>query len=432
MVGNDLRYAGRFPVSLEGSETVSDASGHVALNLPAADKPSRYLLTVSASDGAAYRVTTTKEILIERGLAHYSLSTAAQYSNSGESVVFRYAALESSKQVPVTYEWLRLEDRTSHSGELPSGGKSFTVNFAKPGNYNLTLRDKDGLILAGLSHAVSGKGSTAHTGTVDIVADKTLYQPGETAKMLITFPEPIDEALLTLERDRVEQQSLLSHPANWLTLQRLNDTQYEARVPVSNSFAPNITFSVLYTRNGQYSFQNAGIKVAVPQLDIRVKTDKTHYQPGELVNVELTSSLKGKPVSAQLTVGVVDEMIYALQPEIAPNIGKFFYPLGRNNVRTSSSLSFISYDRALSSEPVAPGATNRSERRVKMLERPRREEVDTAAWMPSLTTDKQGKAYFTFLMPDSLTRWRITARGMNGDGLVGQGRAYLRSEKIST
>ncbi|MCF2053969.1 alpha-2-macroglobulin family protein, partial [Escherichia coli] len=49
MVGNDLRYAGRFPVSLEGSETVSDASGHVALNLPAADKPSRYLLTVSAS-----------------------------------------------------------------------------------------------------------------------------------------------------------------------------------------------------------------------------------------------------------------------------------------------------------------------------------------------------------------------------------------------
>ncbi|EEW1663288.1 alpha-2-macroglobulin family protein [Escherichia coli] len=347
----------------------------------------------------------------------------------GESVVFRYAALESSKQVPVTYEWLRLEDRTSHSGELQSGGKSFTVNFAKPGNYNLTLRDKDGLILAGLSHAVSGKDSTSHSGTVDIVADKTLYQPGETAKMLITFPEPIDEALLTLERDRVEQQSLLSHPANWLTLQRLNDTQYEARVPVSNSFAPNITFSVLYTRNGQYSFQNAGIKVAVPQLDIRVKTDKTHYQPGELVNVELTSSLKGKPVSAQLTVGVVDEMIYALQPEIAPNIGKFFYPLGRNNVRTSSSLSFISYDQALSSEPVAPGATNRSERRVKMLERPRREEVDTAAWMPSLTTDKQGKAYFTFLMPDSLTRWRITARGMNGDGLVGQGRAYLRSEK---
>ena len=115
----------------------------MALNLPAADKPSRYLLTVSASDGAAYRVTTTKEILIERGLAHYSLSTAAQYSNSGESVVFRYAALESSNRFLLRMNGCRLEDRTSHSGELQSGGKSFTVNFAKPGNYNLTLRDKD-------------------------------------------------------------------------------------------------------------------------------------------------------------------------------------------------------------------------------------------------------------------------------------------------
>ncbi|WP_272725826.1 alpha-2-macroglobulin family protein, partial [Escherichia coli] len=69
------------------------------------------------------------------------------------------------------------------------------------------------------------------------------------------------------------------------------------------------------------------------------------------------------------------------------------------------------------SEPVAPVATNRSERRVKMHERPRRGQEDNAAWMPSLPTDKQGKAYFTFLMPDSLTRWRITAREMNGDGL---------------
>lgn len=86
---------------------------------------------------------------------------------------------------------------------------------------------------------------------------------------------------------------------------------------------------------------------------------------------------------------------------------------------TNSSLSFISYDQAPPSEPAVPGATNRSERRVKMLERPRREEVDTVTRVPSLITDKQGKVYFTFPMLDSLTRWRIIARGVNGDGLVG-------------
>ncbi len=109
---------------------------------------------------------------------------------------------------------------------------------------------------------------------------------------------------------------------------------------------------------------------------------------------------------------------------------QIFYPLGEH-VRTSSSLSFISYDQALSSEPVAPGATQRAA--IEMLERPRREEVDTAAWMPSLTTDKQGKRIPRLLLSQRLVSatpgWRITARGMNGDGLVGQGRAYLRSEK---
>ncbi|WES70681.1 alpha-2-macroglobulin [Superficieibacter sp. HKU1] len=429
MVGNDLRYAGHFPIELASTEMTSDEAGRVALNLPAAAKPSRYLLTVSASDGAAYRVNSTKEILIERGLASYSLKSAPQFSTPGDDVVFHYSALTSEKQKPVKYEWIRLEDRQTQRGNVAADGESFTVRFDKPGNYTLTLRDKDDLIIGAITHTVTGPGSKAQTGTIDITPDKTQYQPGETAKMLITFPEPVQDALLTLERDSVEKQSLLSRPARWLTIQRLNDTQYVAQVPVVDAFAPNTTFSVLYTRNGQYSFQNAGIKVVTPHLDIQVKTDKTHYQPGELVNVELTSLLEGKPAPATLTVGVVDEMIYALQPEIAPNIGTFFYPLGRNNVRTSASLSFISYDQALSSEPTMPGATNRSERRVKMLERPRREDVDTAAWQPSLKTDKQGKAYFTFLMPDSLTRWRITARGMNADGLVGQRRAFLRSEK---
>lgn len=72
---------------------------------------------------------------------------------------------------------------------------------------------------------------------------------------------------------------------------------------------------------------------------------------------------------------------------------------------------------------------NRSERGVKVLERPRREDVDTAAWQPELVTDAQGKASFSFRMPDSLTRWRITARAIDDNGQVGQKKQFLRSEK---
>ncbi len=429
MVGNDLRYVGRFPVELTSTTLTTDDAGRARLVLPAAEKPSRYLLTMSASDGAAYRVTNTKEILIERGDAHFTLETPRRFSKAGEEVTFNYRSSRPGAQQPDSYEWIRLEDRQQASGQLPAQGESFSVRFEQPGTYSLMLRSKDRLILAGTSHTVSGEGGKAEAGTVEIVPDKALYQPGDTAQVLVTFPEAVDDALLTLERDRVEHLALLSRAADWITLQKLNDTQYVAQLRIKETWAPNITFSVLYTRHGQYSFQNAGIRVAVPQLDVQVNTDKSHYQPGELVSVELTTLFGGKPVSAQLTASVVDEMVYALQPEIAPSISQFFYSPGRNNVRTSASLSFISYDQALSSVPTSPGVTNRSERRVKMLERPRREEVDTAAWLPSLTTDTRGKARFTFIMPDSLSRWRITARAINEQGIVGQTSAFLTSDK---
>ncbi len=169
--------------------------------------------------------------------------------------------------------------------------------------------------------------------------------------------------------------------------------------------------------------------MVAPQIDVAITTDKEAYQPGDTVSVDLTTQFAGKPIPAHLTVSVVDEMVYALQPEVAPTIDQFFYHPRRNNVRTSASLSFISYDVALPGSPGAPGKANRSERGVKVLERPRREDVDTAAWQPELITDANGKTRFTFKMPDSLTRWRITARAIADDGQVGQKKQFVRSEK---
>lgn len=430
MVGNDLQYQGKFPVEMKIKEFTSNEQGQVAFNLPAAEKPSRYLLTVSASDGEAFRVKSSKEILIERGVAQYTLETAQRFSQVNESVLFRYSSTQSGTTKVASYEWLRLEDQHRESAPIPaSSNDSFSVTFRQPGTYNLMLRSDSGLLLGSISHSVSGKNVRANIGNVDIVLDKAQYQVGETAQALITFPEPLEEALLTLERDRVESSALLSKGGDWLTITRISDTQYQATIPVKEAFSPNLTFSVLYTLHGQFTFQNAGIRVAVPKLDVNIRTEKTHYQPGDRVNVTIATSLNGKPVPAQVTVSVVDAMIYALQPEIAPEIGQFFNHPRRNNVRTSSSLSFISYDQALSGMPGAPGRTNYSARSVKVLERARREEIDTAAWIPTLKTNAQGQAAFSFRMPDSLTRWRITSRALNDSGLVGESRQYVTSDK---
>lgn len=428
MINDDLQYLGQFPVELKTAELKTDSKGRAQFNLRAADKPSRYLLTVFANDGAAFRVKTSKEILIERGAAKYRLSTEKRFSTTGQAVVFQYATEQPTPAKPaVAYEWVRLEDQSKSSGKLGDG--SFSITFEKAGTYNILLKDERGQILGGTSHAVSGEGVKAVAGTVDVVLDKSEYQEGDEALALVTFPEPIDDALLSLERDKVEATALLSKGADWLSIKRLNPTQYQVRIPVTKMFSPNLTFSVLYTKGSDYSFQNAGIKVRVPQIDVAITTDKERYQPGEIVTVDLSTQFVGKPVPAHLTVSVVDEMVYALQPEIAPEIDRFFYHPRRNNVRTSASLSFISYDVALPGTPTAPGKANRSERGVKVLERPRREDVDTAAWEPELLTGPDGKARFTFRMPDSLTRWRITVRALDDNGQVGQKKQFLRSEK---
>ncbi|MFJ3369386.1 alpha-2-macroglobulin family protein [Pseudomonas sp. NPDC086251] len=430
MVDNELQYLGQFPVELTSTELTTDSKGNATLDLPAADKPSRYMLTVFASDGAAYRVKTTKEILIDRGAANFRLSAPQRFSAVGDKVAFSYANEDGSEPVtPSSYGWVRLEDQTTGEGKLAATDKGFTLAFERPGTYNLTLKDDHGRALGATGHSVTGDGVKAVPGTVEIVLDKPEYKAGDEALALITFPEPVSDALLSLERDKVEATALLSKGGDWLTMEKLSETQYRARIPVKDSFAPNLTFSVLYTKGGQYSFQNAGIKVIAPQIDVAIATDKESYQPGDTVSVDLTTQFAGKPIPAHLTVSVVDEMVYALQPEVAPTIDQFFYHPRRNNVRTSASLSFISYDVALPGSPGAPGKANRSERGVKVLERPRREDVDTAAWQPELVTDANGKTRFTFKMPDSLTRWRITARAIADDGQVGQKKQFVRSEK---
>jgi uncharacterized protein YfaS (alpha-2-macroglobulin family) len=431
MVEGEMRYSGMFPVKLETMSLTSDDSGMVKFSLPAAKDPSRYVLTIFASDGAAYRVKATKELLIERSAGEYTVHAAQQFTQPGAQVQFDFERVASSAApaVPVRYEIVRLETRSRSSGKIAAGARNFSVNFADSGSYSVLLYDDNGNMVGACSHWVAGPGLKTVKGSIEIVLDRGNYKPGDTAEALITFPEPVDSALVTLERDRVEQGALLQGGGDWVKATRVAPTQWRAQIVVASSFAPNITLSVAYVKHGEWVFQNRGILVEQPHVDVQFKTAKEVYLPGEIVKVEVETRVDGRPGAANVSVGVVDEMIYVLQPEIVPNISDFFYHPRRNNVRTQSSLQFIGYDMAGTGRGGPPSRGSSHERALKVLERPRRENVDTAYWNGQLSTDENGRASFTFVMPDSLTRWRITGRAMSTQGLVGQRTAYLRSDK---
>ncbi|MDR0717067.1 MAG: alpha-2-macroglobulin family protein [Azoarcus sp.] len=451
MVQGELRYGGLFPVQLSTASLTSNDKGEARFTLPPAKEPARLVLSALVTDGAAYRVRKTRELLVERAASSWKLTSARKFSAPGETLRFR---LESENlggeeaAAPAHWEIIRLEDQTKTSGAFEGGAREWTLTLDQPGSYSLLLRDGEGNLVAAATHWVSGgeseeQGVGVIAGTIEMVTDKERYRPGETAEVLITFPSPVDEALLTLERDRVEAAALLTAArggdANWVNAERLAPRQWRVRIPVTEAYAPNMTLSAVYIKNGEYVFQNAGLVVDTPRLALEIKTSQARVKPGETVTVDIDATLDGQATPAMLTVSVVDEMVYALQAEIAPDIVEFFQHVRRNNVRTNASLNFTTYDEAADYAADAarqpPARHQYNERGIKILERARRDDTDTAAWQPALPTDENGHARFSFKMPDALSRWRITVRAValdktaRQDGVFGQRTAYVHSDK---
>ncbi|MES2964345.1 MAG: MG2 domain-containing protein [Bdellovibrionota bacterium] len=432
-------YNGASPIELKQKSYTSNSKGEVAFTIPAAKKPSRYIATARALDQAAYRVTTKKEVLIEGYLETYLLTSDFNATQPGAPVKITFSRQGSEAadvtQKLKTWQAIRLEDRSVTFGPVPSVDRGeFTLTLAKPGHYVVRVVDVGGVTRGVRSHIVLGPGSKSTTGQVEIVADRESYEIGETAKLILTFPGKAEDALLTLERNEVSSYGRLAKAAKWFKAERVGDTQWKIDVPIEASFAPNVIFSVASSFGGEFGFQNKGLVVKKPTIDITFKPNKTTYAPGEKVVIDMETKMGGKALAAMVAVGVVDEMIYVLQPEIAPPIGDFFHHLRRNQVRTTSSLSFYSFNPATSD--VATDSSSAAHRDLKLMqERARRDTRDTAFWNGKIKTDANGKARFEFVMPDALTRWRITARAISitgtsgSEGAVGESKGYLLSNQ---
>lgn len=138
-----------------------------------------------------------------------------QFGATGENVRFAYSlANGDGGQQPVRYRVVRLEDQSDFGGKLGTG-KDFEVNFKQSGSYSVELLDKHDNLIGATNYWVQGKDLQAAPLSVEIVPDKTQCNIGDTAQVLLTFPVPVQDALLTLERENVAQHGLLSQTGSW-------------------------------------------------------------------------------------------------------------------------------------------------------------------------------------------------------------------------
>ena len=299
---------------------------------------------------------------------------------------------------------------------------SCNVNVPKAGYYILRAKAKDGRgnpVAASTYLYATGSGESGWAESddmrVELVPDRTSYEVGQTARILVKSPFRNAEALLTVERAGIYTQKRMQLAGTMPTLQ----------VPITEDFQPNAYVSVVLIRGRskappaqwnapdvgapafRIGYTNLRINPEAKRLTVTVAANKKDYRPGETATVDLAvkdRDAKGK--RSEVTLYAVDEGVLMLTGYKTPDpIPVFTAPrplrVGFAEARTelarltlSPMQDTVGEDKGL--EGGGGGSTRKDFRQ-------------SAYFNPSIVTDAEGKARVSFKLPESLTTYRIMA-----------------------
>ena len=282
---------------------------------------------------------------------------------------------------------------------------------------------------------VSGRGYVnwrrENNDRIDLVTDKRQYQVGDTATILVPHPYQGEvEALITVERGHIYDY--------WVQTLESNSEQIE--IPITEALIPNVFVSVVIVKGVDENNSIPSFKIGYAQLPIEttekelnivMTTDRPageHYRPGETVTYDVNvSDSTGNPVEAELALNLVDLSVLTLADRPGPGLVGYFWRERGLGVGTASGLT-LSGDRIseeLGEEAKGLGGGGGGEEFGPV----RKRFPDLAYWNPSLRTDADGHARVSVELPDNLTTWRMGARGVTAETLVGEADVDVISTK---
>ncbi|MDH3590246.1 MAG: hypothetical protein OER88_00090, partial [Planctomycetota bacterium] len=451
-------YQGKQVATGEGRTDV-DGKFAVSYPIPREEHDVEYTLVADVTDLSrrqqtgsggvpAHQASFGLGIAVERNVVEagkpFDITVHARDHGSGRPAADRPIEVVVLRRYWQRKKYLENEVGVHRATTGPDGKAKITLDVADSGSYRLVAKgvdDRDRVTqttrwLWIVSERWSG--ATMQWDNVDIVPDKDAYKLGDIATFLISSKVKDASILFTLEGEKLHSQRVVTLAGHTATIQvRLRD----------EALVPNFYASVATLHGGSFYQRSKSIGVDPMHrfFSVEIKPDKSQYRPREKASFQLIAKdSQGRPVSAELALGIVDESIYALQEEFAADIRQFFVRRRWNQVRTNTSLrfwdsgriraekeggllSFDSSDDAPAEESrlgaAAPKAARaRGGRAGKMAETEIRSNfADTMFWTPVVRTDENGMATITVdQLPDNLTTWRVTARGISTTGLVGQ------------
>ncbi len=317
-------------------------------------------------------------------------------------------------------------------------------------------------------------------GGIEILVDRDTVEAGKDAAILLLAPTNGRWVLFTVEGEDLYQHQVF----------QLSGQVKLVQLPVTELHVPNVFLGATSIHGGR-AFQDSEELVVPPVeqfLTVELTGDRAEYVPGEEGTLAvLVKDRAGEPVSAELSLALVDEAVAYIQGDYALDPRQFFYGEKRALwVQTSGTFqhgwfgkwsrddegklrddrqAWLEQDREQGADGFALGErmglaakAARSEGvagRVLMdsvaapqavaeelaagalggaggqgpAVRVRSDFRETALWVPDVRTDAGGRASVPVKFPDSTTRWRALARGSDTGTRVGTASTSVRTRQ---
>lgn len=315
-----------------------------------------------------------------------------------------------------------------------------------------------------------------HAGGVDVIVDREAVRAGEQATALVVTPSAGRWVLFSSAAgDLVETQVL-----------RMEGTAKLVQLAVDERHVPNffLVASSVFARNVATDSERVVVPPDEQFLTVDVKADREEYEPRQEGTLTVTTRDRaGKPVPAEVALGVSDEAVTAIARDPAGDPRQFFFGEQRyQSVQVSAALHSQRYVKLDEEEERARREKMQAQhgRAGGYIGRGAREEVaeaitvtasapqnfaydrsappppppppsvapappaggaatdaidvvvrsdfrSTAFWQPDLVTDAGGTATVRFRFPEALTTWRATARAVTAATQVGMASATART-----
>ncbi|MCE1246215.1 MAG: MG2 domain-containing protein [Firmicutes bacterium] len=431
-------------------KTDDDGKAVISFDTKKWDYDAVYYIKVKMVDKSRREVTGGASAKVTRGSFYLRTETDKYFYATGDTVKLSLKSFTYTKSpvsVPVTVKIIRTIYKNDKSVDKQVFEKQITTNKAgqaaleyKPdaaGYYKIKAEsgDENGSSINCESYFYCSSGDIASSwynfSSADVIADKTYYSAGDKAKLLLAVPHAGAVVLVSVEGEKIHQCEALPFKGN----SRMMELQIE------QAYTPNVYINLSYFKDGQFYTTTKRLIIPAKEnfLTLKIKTDKEKYKPRETAKISIsTTDYMNKPVSTQITMGVADESIYAVKPDSTPNMQKFFYGLKYNKVYTTNSFySRASRNDRLKDSAGAPADAEapepegsmhyykgKSESKSGEMVQPdfvREFFPDTCYFNPNIITDQNGTASVSVVLPDSLTTWRATARGITTDSKVCEG-----------